>query len=390
MSTWDLRRRPAGSRSRTTRCEGLLANVSSDFERKSTLIACAGGGEEGIGEDVIYDAEDHEIAAGRGADARPRGPLHARRRSASGSARSTCSPSRRSARSRGATAAGRYESAALDLALRQAGTPLHEALGREPRPVTLRRLAAARRAADARAAASAGWTRYPTLRFKLDPTSSWDEALIAELVDTGAVDSVDFKGLYSGTVVDQPPDPVLYRRVVEAFPDAWIEDPAADRRRPTQVLAAHRDRFTWDAPIHSIDDIEALPYPAAHGQHQAVADRRPAQPARRLRLLRRARHRRLRRRPVRARRRAAGRSSTSPRCSTPTPPTTSRRPATTSPPRPRACLRARWRPRRRRRASAGASRRARSHAASRPRASPGPCAAGRGAQLRGPRYVLEV
>jgi hypothetical protein len=26
-------------------------------------------------------------------------------------------------------------------------------------------------------------------------------------------------------------------------------------------LAAHRERFSWDAPIHSIADIEALPYP---------------------------------------------------------------------------------------------------------------------------------
>ena len=56
---------------------------------------------------------------------------------------------------------------------------------------------------------------YPGLRFKLDPTSSWSEELIAELVATEAVDSVDFKGHYTGTVVDQPPDPVLYGRVVE-------------------------------------------------------------------------------------------------------------------------------------------------------------------------------
>ena len=27
------------------------------------------------------------------------------------------------------------------------------------------------------------------------------------------------------------------------------------------MLAAHRERFSWDAPIHSIADIEALPYP---------------------------------------------------------------------------------------------------------------------------------
>jgi hypothetical protein len=27
------------------------------------------------------------------------------------------------------------------------------------------------------------------------------------------------------------------------------------------VLAPHRERFSWDAPIHSIEDIESLPYP---------------------------------------------------------------------------------------------------------------------------------
>jgi hypothetical protein len=101
---------------------------------------------------------------------------------------------------------------------------------------------------------------YPSLRFKLDPTSSWDEPLIAELAATGAVDSVDFKGYYSGSIVDQPADPVLYRRVVEALPDAWIEDPALTEQTEP-VLAAHRERFSWDAPIHSVADIEALPYP---------------------------------------------------------------------------------------------------------------------------------
>ena len=41
----------------------------------------------------------------------------------------------RSARPRASTACGRYESTALDLALRQAGTSLHAAVGREPRPL---------------------------------------------------------------------------------------------------------------------------------------------------------------------------------------------------------------------------------------------------------------
>jgi hypothetical protein len=101
---------------------------------------------------------------------------------------------------------------------------------------------------------------YPGLRFKLDPTTSWDEQLISQLVATGSVDSVDFKGLYSGTVVDQPADPLLYSRVVEAFPHAWIEDPALTPETEP-VLAPHRQRFSWDAPIHSIADIESLRYP---------------------------------------------------------------------------------------------------------------------------------
>ena len=42
--------------------EGLVQNVSSDFERKTTIIHLHGAGEEGLGEDVVYDAVDHEIA----------------------------------------------------------------------------------------------------------------------------------------------------------------------------------------------------------------------------------------------------------------------------------------------------------------------------------------
>jgi L-alanine-DL-glutamate epimerase-like enolase superfamily enzyme len=238
--------------------EGLQASVSSDFERKSTLIRLRGGGQEGIGEDVTYDAVDHEILQAAG----PVLELAGRFTLASFGARVAelslfPEPPQREVSARYRTWA--YESAALDLALRQAGVSLHEALGREPRPVrfvvSLRlgeppSLDPLRRRLDS----------YPGLRFKLDPTSSWDEPLIAELVATGAVDSVDFKAYYSGSIVDQPADPVLYRRVVEAFPHAWIEDPALTAETDA-VLAAHRDRFSWDAPIHSIVDIESLPYP---------------------------------------------------------------------------------------------------------------------------------
>jgi hypothetical protein len=73
------------------------------------------------------------------------------------------------------------------------------------------------------------------------------------------VESVDFKAYYVGSVVDQPADPVLYERVAAAFPDAWIEDPALTQETDA-VLAQARGRFSWDAPIHSIEDIQALAY----------------------------------------------------------------------------------------------------------------------------------
>jgi L-alanine-DL-glutamate epimerase-like enolase superfamily enzyme len=238
--------------------ERLQRDVSSAFTRVSTVIRLNGGGEAGAGEDVTYDAVDHEAMQAAG----PVQPL-----AGDWTFGSFCDhvevldlwpapPQREPSR---LYRVWGYESAALDLALRQAGTSLHAALGRTPRPVTFvvsLRLGepptidpVARRL-----------ERYPSLRFKLDPTSEWTPELIDALVATGAVDSVDFKGLYEGTIVDQPADPVLYQRVVEAFPQAWIEDPKLTDEIDA-ILRPHRDRITWDAPIHGVADIEALPFP---------------------------------------------------------------------------------------------------------------------------------
>jgi L-alanine-DL-glutamate epimerase-like enolase superfamily enzyme len=251
--------------------EPLHARVSGGFERTTTVIHVRGAGEEGLGEDVTYDAVDHEVllaafhSIGTGG-----APALARAlRSLTGvvtlgefcerAAKLELFPQ---APAREVSARYRrwaFESAALDLALRQAGTTLHAALGREPAPV---RFVVSLRLGEPPSSEPVlrRLELYPWLRFKLDPTSSWDQALVAALVATGAVESVDFKGYYSGSIVDQPPDPLLYRRVVEAFPLAWIEDPALTPQTEV-VLAAHRERFSWDAPIHSVADIEALPYP---------------------------------------------------------------------------------------------------------------------------------
>ncbi len=236
----------------------LEREVSSDFTRLTTVIRMQGGRHEGIGEDVTYDALDHVAIQ----EAGPNLPLTGVWTVDSFSQRLgeldlfPAEPVRDVSRLYRRWA---YESAALDLALRQAGVSLAEALGRETRPVTF--VVSLRLGKPATLdPVSRRLAAYPTLRFKLDPTSEWSDELIAALVETRAVDSVDFKGHYKGTVVDQPPDPDLYSRVVTAFPEAWIEDPALTDETRT-ALAGAEDRITWDAPIHSIADIEALPFP---------------------------------------------------------------------------------------------------------------------------------
>ena len=103
--------------------------------------------------------------------------------------------------------------------------------------------------------------RYPGTNLKLDPTNQWSQELIDALVETGAVDSLDLKGQYKGTPVDVETDPELYRMVIESFPDAWLEDPDVnDETKP--LLDPVSERITWDAPIHSVADVLAMPWRA--------------------------------------------------------------------------------------------------------------------------------
>jgi hypothetical protein len=231
---------------------------SSGFVRVSTEIVLSGGGQEGRGEDVTYAAEDHDALLGAGSIL----PL-AGARTLDGFSELLGSLDLFPAPPHGEVfrkyRRWAFESAALDLALRQAGISLHEALGRAPAALTF--VASVRlpepptlEPVDARL------EHHPGLRFKLDPTPSWDEQLIAELAARDLVATADLKGFYAGTAVDNAADPELYRRIAEGLPDAWIEDPLLDERT-TPVLEPHRARITWDAPIHSVADVLALPFP---------------------------------------------------------------------------------------------------------------------------------
>jgi L-alanine-DL-glutamate epimerase-like enolase superfamily enzyme len=237
--------------------EGLARDVSSDFTRYSTVIRLRGTGAEGVGEDVSYAEEAHTSLQAAG----PVQPL-----AGDWTIASFCDhlealdlwPEPPASEAFVHYRIWAYESAALDLALRQAGKSLSAVLGREARPVTF---VVSMRLGEPPTFAPVEriLARYPTTRLKLDATADWTPELAAEIQATGAVDSIDLKGLYEGTIVDQGADPALYRLVAETFPQAWIEDPRLNEETDP-VLEPCRHRITWDANIHAVADIESLPF----------------------------------------------------------------------------------------------------------------------------------
>ena len=237
--------------------ERLAVQLGPDFLRVTTVIHLHGAGEEGLGEDVTYATADQD-ALQAAAAALPLAGTWTLAGFCEQLASLDLFPAPPSSPVYRLYRNWAFESAALDLALRQAGEPLHAVLRRTPAPV---RFVASLRLPEPpsldpieqRLAQHAG------LQFKLDPTPSWDEALIEQLAALEAVAVCDLKGYYSGSVVDNPADPALYRRVLEGFPEAWIEDPAFTPETEP-MLTAHRERITWDVPIHSVEDVRGLPF----------------------------------------------------------------------------------------------------------------------------------
>jgi hypothetical protein len=239
--------------------ERLNAVLSDEFERVTTHVRLVGAGADGLGEDVAVHLEDgstlHETRPALGLEGEwtlagfcdhlatrdlwsqpPEWEVLLRCRNWA------------------------FESAALDLALRQAGRSLHDVLGLQAQPVRfvnslglgkepsiepLRRRIA----------------RSPGVRFKLDAEATWTPALVDEVAATGAVDTIDLKGLYGFEVEDPQALGTLYDRVLAAFPDAYLEDPH-DLPEIAQRLGDHLERVSYDAPIRSAADIGATPLAA--------------------------------------------------------------------------------------------------------------------------------
>jgi hypothetical protein len=239
--------------------ERLQAVLAHGFERITTQVRLTGAGADGLGEDVSVFKEDGTTLH----ETRPELPL-----TGDWTLGEFCDhlatvelwpePPEWEVAYRFRNWA--FESGALDLALRQAGRPLHEVLGLEPRPVRFvnslglgkepsieplqRRIA-----------------RSPGVRFKLDAEATWGPELVDEVAATGAVDTIDFKGHYGFEIEDPEALAALYDHVLAAFPGAYLEDPH-DRPEIAQRLGDHLDRVSYDSPIRSAGDIGATPLDA--------------------------------------------------------------------------------------------------------------------------------
>jgi len=270
--------------------------TTSGFDRTTTEFRLAGDGVIGRGEDVTYETEDHAALVGTDPiDVEGEwtiDELSARLDEIDLFAHKP--PEQAYFRNYRRWA---VESAALDLAPPPARESLGECLGREPEPV--RFVVSTRLGSHRRRTASRNCSRS---------TTSWSSSSIrrptgrkkrSQPLETGAVRILDLKGWYEGTDVDVEADPELYRDVFAAFPAEIVEDAAfTPETRP--LVEPQADRLSFDYPIDGVESLESLPVepgwcnikPSRFGTRIAVRDDS---------VLRGARHRTVRRRPVRTR-----------------------------------------------------------------------------------------
>src|SRR5919204_4689652 len=239
--------------------ERLHSVLAYEFERFTTHVRLVGVGVDGLGEDVSVFREDGTALH----ETRPALPLEGEWTLAGfcdhlATVELWPQPPEWPGAVRFRNWA--FESAALDLALRQAGRALHDVLGLTPRPVRFvnslglgeeRSIEPVRRRL----------ARSPGVRFKLDAEVTWAPALVDEVAATGAVDTIDFKGQYGFEVEDPEALGALYDRVLARFPGAYLEDPH-DLPEIARRLGDHLERVSYDAPIRTAQDIGATPLAA--------------------------------------------------------------------------------------------------------------------------------
>jgi hypothetical protein len=189
--------------------------------RTTAVVRLSGGGVEGVGEEVTFQADDLLVFSA---------PEPWRFTGTLGEFCEWLARIELFVRAPRYDAVRRYRSwafqaAALDLALRQATKSLPDLVGLEPSPVRFV------------VSPPVGFTRWPaTSRLKIDAS---------DLRSGLPVDVIDFKGRGTRALVEA---------AVGLYPDALLEDPP---------LVSAEARVSWDTEIVSAADVERLAEPPA-------------------------------------------------------------------------------------------------------------------------------
>jgi hypothetical protein len=137
------------------------------------------------------------------------------------------------------------EGAAIDLALRQAGTNLFALAGRPAAPVAF--CWSIGREPDPLAAIAPILDRSPDARLKIDvPPEGWLPGTWQALAETGRVVVLDFK---------RESDPGQLRLAHAWIPDAWLEDPPAESMTLDRD-GAWRERVSIDGYVLAAVDLD--------------------------------------------------------------------------------------------------------------------------------------
>ena len=237
----------------------LTLAIRDTFTRWTTILALAGGGHEGRGEDVAYSSDMQRVLPAHYASVPLTGAWTLGSFSQHLDSLDLVPPVGKTPWTDHPNfQRWTIESAALDLALRQAGMSLGRAVGREPRPV--RFCVSMGLGSPPDASKVIDWLGvYPGLEFKLDSSNEWNDELAARLAATNTVKVIDIKGLYTGEWIDNTVDPALYRRLARGFDnDVLLEDA---RLVPETIEALGEEglaRLCWDYALHAPEDLDAI------------------------------------------------------------------------------------------------------------------------------------
>jgi hypothetical protein len=236
---------------------GRSSDTSYGFIRPTTVVTLCGEDTIGVGEDVTTDPDDHERfqADGIGMDLTGSYTVN----SFATRVADLDPVSSDDWNEPGTARRWGIESAGLDLALRQAGRTLGDVLDRSYDPV--RFVASLRLENPVSTEPLRAWRAIDSdLGFKLDVVPRWDRAFIKELSTFDGIYVLDFKAQYARDDDRAATDPDLYETIVEAFPNAVLEDPIFTDSPYDELLRGQEERISWDARIDGVDAVEALPF----------------------------------------------------------------------------------------------------------------------------------